>query len=548
MKKLIAFAIYIFPITIIFSAFYALPVHAFDDISIKAYVTSPTSFVVEGKIKKTDLQAFDLYYSPNANFSNATVKAILYSGSFIPGIEHPTPDLFRVSVTGLTEKGKYYAKIASSGLSPAQHSDPIMIDLSSTPTTAPQTTMPIELQITNVSFESFVVRGTILQNKDNFDIFYSTNPNPKLGSGSVNGIKIDGKWVAGVEHTTDNKSFSTLIKVPAVGGRTYYIGAVSGNSQYSKIVSATLPPSYDKVDCTDPKNKDSSNCNDVYTLLAPLGKPGSGLTQVDATTTFADYFKYIIRFVMGFGGVLAVIMIVIGGIQWMGTESIFSKNEGKARIKNAIFGLVLMLGAYTLLNTINPQLVDIHIGFKKVGIVDEPYKPTSGGGEKGTSNITSNITTYDNFLKTASAANGLQCTTLKAFMYTESAGNPNAVSSSGAIGLIQLMPATAAQYGVNNPTDLKDPQKNINTAGKFLGYLNKKACNNSASNTVCNVQDSKYVYAAYNGGPGSNKPSENCPGNTWWQCTENKGYQQTRDYVNKIANNKKKLTDNNWGC
>ncbi len=43
-----------------------------------------------------------------------------------------------------------------------------------------------------------------------------------------------------------------------------------------------------------------------------------------------------------------------------------------------------------------------------------------------------------------------------------------------------------------------------------------------------------YAVASYNGGPGSNKKSTTCPGQTQWQCTANKGYAQTRHYVANI--------------
>ena len=43
-----------------------------------------------------------------------------------------------------------------------------------------------------------------------------------------------------------------------------------------------------------------------------------------------------------------------------------------------------------------------------------------------------------------------------------------------------------------------------------------------------------YAVASYNGGPGANKPSTTCPGQTQWQCTANSGYAQTRHYVANI--------------
>jgi hypothetical protein len=64
-----------------------------------------------------------------------------------------------------------------------------------------------------------------------------------------------------------------------------------------------------------------------------------------------------IKIVIGFGAVLAMVMIVMGGIEYMTDELISGKEAGKERIRNAILGLLLALGAYLILNTINPQLL-----------------------------------------------------------------------------------------------------------------------------------------------------------------------------------------------
>lgn len=89
-----------------------------------------------------------------------------------------------------------------------------------------------------------------------------------------------------------------------------------------------------------------------YNLLAPIGD----IEKVDSMT-ISDYFSKMLLILIGLCGVLAVIMIVIGGIQWMGSESIFGKTNGKSKISKAILGLIIALGSYALLNTINPDLL-----------------------------------------------------------------------------------------------------------------------------------------------------------------------------------------------
>ena len=57
---------------------------------------------------------------------------------------------------------------------------------------------------------------------------------------------------------------------------------------------------------------------------------------------------------------------------------------------------------------------------------------------------------------------------LHAVIRAESAYNANAVSPAGAIGLMQLMPATAARYGVS---DIYDPVQNIRGGAQYLRFL-----------------------------------------------------------------------------
>jgi len=106
------------------------------------------------------------------------------------------------------------------------------------------------------------------------------------------------------------------------------------------------------------------NTDTNYKLLAPL-PDGSGGTLSEFESDpqknpcpLGKYLNIIIKLFFGIAGVLAVVMIVWGGVQYMTTELVSSKEEGKKSIRNAIFGLVLALSAYLILNTINPELLN----------------------------------------------------------------------------------------------------------------------------------------------------------------------------------------------
>ncbi len=74
---------------------------------------------------------------------------------------------------------------------------------------------------------------------------------------------------------------------------------------------------------------------------------------------------------------------------------------------------------------------------------------------------------YGDAVQSAAEANGIPPSILAGLIETESAWNPSAVSSAGAVGLGQFMPATAAEFGVNR----RDPISSINGAARYLRYL-----------------------------------------------------------------------------
>ena len=81
------------------------------------------------------------------------------------------------------------------------------------------------------------------------------------------------------------------------------------------------------------------------------------------------------NYIVWLAGILAVIVIMIAGFQWVTAAGNQSKiGEAKERITGAIIGLVLALSSYMLLNIINPDLVKIQdLSDLIKPIVDDPY-------------------------------------------------------------------------------------------------------------------------------------------------------------------------------
>lgn len=98
------------------------------------------------------------------------------------------------------------------------------------------------------------------------------------------------------------------------------------------------------------------------------------------TATITTFLPGLFKLGIGIASALAVIYIIIGGIQYLSTDAIEKKSDGKDKINNALFGLILAISSYVLLNTINPKLVNLDLSIE----VFAPSGPIGGGLGVGT--------------------------------------------------------------------------------------------------------------------------------------------------------------------
>ena len=92
----------------------------------------------------------------------------------------------------------------------------------------------------------------------------------------------------------------------------------------------------------------------------------------------------------------------------------------------------------------------------------------------------------DKLVGDSSTQEGVQPDLIRAVISQESGGRPCAISSKGAQGLMQIMPAIATQFGVHDPFD---PKQNVDAGTKLLKQLLAKYSG-----------DVKLTLAAYNAG------------------------------------------------
>lgn len=117
-----------------------------------------------------------------------------------------------------------------------------------------------------------------------------------------------------------------------------------------------------------------------YNLLSPLPNIG-GQT---GTSDFGGYLNQMFRLAIGLAAIFAVFFMVVGGIEYMSTDAWTEKKEGMKKIKNAFWGLVLVLASWLILNTINPDILKLKLDIKPATVQIKPAETTAGNANSPT--------------------------------------------------------------------------------------------------------------------------------------------------------------------
>lgn len=120
-----------------------------------------------------------------------------------------------------------------------------------------------------------------------------------------------------------------------------------------------------------------------------------------------------------------------------------------------------------------------------------------------------NLQSYREQTRTLASITGVDEALIRAVIHAESAFNAAAISSKGATGLMQLMPATAADLGV---IDRFDPNENIAGGCRYLEQL-----------LALYDGDERLATAAYNAGPGAVARYSGIP-----------PYIETQNYISRV--------------
>lgn len=128
---------------------------------------------------------------------------------------------------------------------------------------------------------------------------------------------------------------------------------------YAALTEMKKTPTPDSWQSPGPNNR----CGSDLGVCLPAGTTQLEIKigQTTEAKDLGDYIKTIYVYLLGIGGIVAAVLLIKGGFEWMTLGGGESKKNAQATIAGALTGLLLLLGSYVLLYTINPDLVNLKL-------------------------------------------------------------------------------------------------------------------------------------------------------------------------------------------
>jgi soluble lytic murein transglycosylase len=182
-----------------------------------------------------------------------------------------------------------------------------------------------------------------------------------------------------------------------------------------------------------------------------------------------------------------------------------------------IFQIVFLGTLFTLIGAVSSVHADIYMYIDENGVMHFTNAPTSNEHEykiyikekTAVSKKFYSTNKYDHFIADAADQTGVDSRLLKAMIKAESDFDPRAVSSKGAMGLMQIMPENFKMLNIENPFD---PWQNIRAGAEYFQKMYERFNGKLALSL-----------AAYNAGPTAVDRYKRIP-----------PYQETEEYVRRV--------------
>lgn len=183
-----------------------------------------------------------------------------------------------------------------------------------------------------------------------------------------------------------------------------------------------------------------------------------------------------------------------------------------------LFFIPIFCSALLVVTPPVPLYADIYVHMDCEGVLHFTNVPTSSDykvfiREKpplpSDSDVTDGFNRYDDLITEASKSHGISFSLLKALIKIESDFNPRAISSAGAIGLMQIMPENIKALNIKDPFD---PWENIMGGTRYLKQLIRRFNG-----------ELPMALAAYNAGPNMVDRYKQIP-----------PFKETENYVKKV--------------
>ena len=150
-----------------------------------------------------------------------------------------------------------------------------------------------------------------------------------------------------------------------------------------------------------------------FTLAYVSLVPNSPLGGVSNSGDLKGFLVVIYNWGIGLAVALAILVIILGGVQYMTTDAVFGKEEGRKRVTAAVGGLLIALSSWLILNQINPQIFKNDLSLDSSAIPSATKINVSTSATTGTTGTTNTSNTGGNSVgnnssdgKTSSAVTG----------------------------------------------------------------------------------------------------------------------------------------------